>query len=143
MKNYNLFLDDVRRPEDACVPGVRRKDLDIVVTTSLLDLTNTTSDEWVIVRTYDEFELMLNSEGIPEKVSFDHDLHISHIKYFFKETVLSGIIEYTNLTVKTGYHCAQLLVKECKRLNVPLPECYVHSANDVGSSNIQNVLKQF
>ena len=143
MKPFLLFLDDLRRPEDAYAPGVRRKDLGTVETTSLLDLTNTKSDDWVIVRTYEEFGLMLNSEGIPEIVSFDHDLSVEHIKYYFKETVLSGIIEYANLKHKTGWHCAKLLVQKCKELGCPLPQWFVHSANSYGSYNIKEVLENF
>lgn len=143
MKTYNLFLDDVRNPGDAFVPGVRRKDIGTIETKSLLELTNTESSDWVVVRTYEEFAKTLNEFGIPSVVSLDHDLCMEHIKYYFRETVLSGIIEYANLTVRTGYHCAQLLVKECKRLNVQLPKYYVHSANSVGAENIQTVLENF
>lgn len=140
MTQYNLFLDDVRRPEQAHVPGVRRKDIGLIIPVSLLEVSNTSAADWVVVRNYDDFAMMLRNGDMPVMVSFDHDLHREHMEYFFKETVLTGVIEYGNLKNKTGYHCAQLLVKTCKDRGCPLPICYIHSANEYGAANIKKEL---
>jgi len=144
MKPFNLFLDDLRNPSDAFVSGVRRKDLGLVATISLLVLTSTESHDWDIVRSYSEFENAINEYGIPSMVSFDHDLSFEHIQHYFKVTQLTNLIEYGNLSPKsTGYHCAQLLVQKCKEANVALPVWHVHSANSVGAVNIAKVLSDY
>jgi len=146
MKPYRLFLDDMRRPEDAFVPGVRTKDIGIVSTTSLLDLTGTIPVDWVVVRNYDEFEFMLRSAGIPSMVSFDHDLHLEHIRHYFNDTINSGIVEYGNLKNKTGLACAQLLIDMCITNNTEktqFPKWYVHSANEWGGANISTLLNSY
>lgn len=57
--SYNLFLDDMRFPEDAFYYTYN-------------PIYNTY--EWEIVRTYDEFVKIIEEKGIPKKLSFDHDL---------------------------------------------------------------------
>jgi sulfur relay (sulfurtransferase) DsrF/TusC family protein len=60
--SYNLFLDDFREPVD-----------------SFYYLGNPTYNilDWKIVRNYDEFVKMIQENGIPETISFDHDLENS------------------------------------------------------------------
>lgn len=57
--NYNLFLDDFRMPSDAFnyKPNPMYN-----------------NESWVIVRNYDQFIECITKNGIPEIISFDHDL---------------------------------------------------------------------
>ena len=128
--SYNLFLDDVRMPKDAWLYG--RKVITLLEATGIKD--------WIIVRNYDEFTSMIDHNGIPDVVSFDHDLHFEHMRHYFDVVVKTGIVEYSNLKYKTGLACAEYLVRSCHKHNVPLPQCYVHSANEVGRENIKRLL---
>jgi hypothetical protein len=89
-----LYLDDIRTPK---------------------------TKGWDIVRSYDEFVKWIEENGLPDKVSFDHDLG--------------------EAGTKTGYDAAKWLVHYCYSNGLPfLPEYNVHSANPVGKANIESYL---
>ena len=69
---------------------------------------------WIIVRNYREFIYQIFIEGIPEIISFDHDLGIE----------------------LTGYDCAKSLISFCHNYNIIFPNYLVHSMNPIGKSNI-------
>lgn len=115
----NLFLNDFRMPHDA---GDYRPD------------TRYRTENWVVVRSYDEFTKFIKKEGMPSLISFDHDLADEH--YAFKG-------DYDEVKEKTGYHCAKWLVDQCFKKNLPLPECLVHSMNPVGRENISTYLDNY
>lgn len=104
-----LYLDDIRTPK---------------------------SDGWEIVRNYDEFVDWIEKNGLPDEVSFDHDL--STIDYDL--STWTQKIEYTE---KTGYDAAKWLCEYCLENGLPIPSWNVHSANPVGRDNIISVLKGF
>jgi len=97
---YKLYLDDRREPK---------------------------TEGWVIARDYRSFVHVITEGGLPELISFDHDLSDIHIK---KST-------YKEMT---GYDCAKWLVNYCFDKNQDIPEFFVHSANPVGAENIQKFL---
>lgn len=119
---YNLYLDDVRMPGDSF---------------------HYTKDEdylrlpWHIVRSRDEFVSFIYTRGLPEVISFDHDLIIQHQMY------LAHPIPYEKFTTKTGYHCALWLIEHCYQINAPLPEYKCHSFNPAGKENILAVLDDY
>jgi hypothetical protein len=77
------------------------------------DLRPSPDDMWIVIRSYSNFVKCIEERGLPEFISFDHDLGEG----------------------PTGYDCAKWLVdKEC------LVEYTVHSANIVGRSNIIGLL---
>jgi hypothetical protein len=82
--------------------------------------------------------------GIPDLVSFDHDLADGH----YHKNMQEGKLNYDAESFKsddynkTGYHCALWLRNLCYFNLVPLPKWYVHSANPVGTENIVALLKQ-
>jgi hypothetical protein len=120
---YNLFLDDIRNPEDVLVY--------IPKCQYYIDR------EWVIVRSYDEFVNTIIEKGVPQAVSFDHDLADEH--YGMQDN-----IEYGMLTEKTGYHCAQWLIYHCMDNNIELPiVIFIHSMNPVGSQNIISLFNTY
>lgn len=76
---------------------------------------------WDIVRSYDAFVEWIDKNGLPNKVSFDHDLGEEG--------------------TKTGYDCAKWMVDYCIKNHLPyLPEYNIHSANPVGKANIESYL---
>ncbi|WP_341199264.1 cyclic-phosphate processing receiver domain-containing protein [Croceibacter atlanticus] len=106
-----LWLDDLRNPflnDEGTVPK------------------ENTHIEWVL--SYEQFTQWIERFGLPEIISFDHDL----------ADVFSNDREE-----KTGMDCAKWLVDYCLDNNVDLPKYYVHSANPVGSKNINGLLNNF
>ena len=122
---YNLFLDDFRVPADAFNylgnPIYLKKD-------------------WVIVRSYDEFVKYIEENGLPEVISFDHDLADFH--YDVQDHVDQDY--YDLCEEKTGYHCAKWLVNYCIDNKKELPQTImIHSMNVVGSKNIDSLFKSY
>lgn len=93
---YKLFLDDLRNPK---------------------------SNDWVVVRSYDEFVECIKINGCPSHISFDHDLGEG----------------------KTGYDAAKFLV-ELDLDTKCIPNNFnfnVHSANPIGAKNIEMLLDNY
>ena len=128
-----LFLDDIRVPNDAWIYPERVK---------LLEKTDTHNCEWEIVRNYNDFCEFINKYGIPEIVSFDHDLDTSHMEHYFNITSKTGVIEYEKLKIPTGKHCAEYFVDKWKEAGKPKVHVLVHSANRWGQTEIKKVLKE-
>ncbi len=109
---YALYLDDIRKPNsmifDDGIP-------------------------WVVVRSYDQFVKIINGNGMPSFISFDHDISIEH----YSES------DYSKVKEKTGFHCAQFLIEYCEQHNLPLPNYQVHSLNPVGKENIISLLESY
>jgi hypothetical protein len=110
--SYNLFLDDVREPN--------------------LFLNDTRT--WVIVRGYNDFVKIITERGLPEFISFDHDLADEHY---------NQIVDYEKYVEKTGYDCAKWLMEYCIKNNKTLPNYQIHSMNPVGRMNINMVLSTY
>jgi len=134
----NLFLDDQRNPEHAYLH------LDTGVPKVLLvEHSSIHQNDWVIARTYDEFVKYVTVFGLPDVVSFDHDLDEEHIKHYFMVTRDTGVIEYDNFKEKTGKQCAEYLVQEWKKQGKPKQiKTFVHSANRWGQIEIKKVLNE-
>lgn len=80
---------------------------------------------WAIVRSFDEAVLYVKQNGIPEFISFDHDIASEP---------------------ETGYTFAKWLVEQDIDGNYKFPDnfsFYVHSANPVGAKNINMYLAQY
>lgn len=99
MKQKKIYLDDIRNPK---------------------------SDGWTIVRNYDEFVGFIEKNGLPDEISFDHDLG-----------------EDKTLEIKSGYDCAKWLCEYCWGNGLPLPSWNVHSANPVGRDNIIQLIQNY
>lgn len=76
---------------------------------------------FVGVRSYSEFVTFIEQNGLPDFISFDHDLGEE----------------------KTGYDCAKMLVEYCLDRQITLPYFAVHSQNPVGKQNIESLLGNF
>jgi hypothetical protein len=118
---YRLFLDDFREPRDAFF----YKGFPIY------------NDDWTVVRNYLEFVKTIEILGIPEAVSFDHDLADVH----YEKTSFDYDDEYQE---KTGYHCAKWLIDYCINNKKELPTTIlIHSMNVVGSQNIKSLFESY
>lgn len=132
MKNL-LWLDDIRNPfinEEKKVPN-NIHDWNI---------------NWVL--NYEQFVKWIEIFGLPDAISFDHDLADEHYipEYFwdnYKESKKFQKWREQSYQEKTGMDCAKWLVNYCLDNNKKLPEFYVHSANPVGANNIIFLLNNF
>lgn len=110
------------------------------------DLRTPVDKDWVVVRNYEEFvskviELGLNNI---ETMSLDHDLGFSATREYYNNTRENFIINYDNISEKTGYDCAKWLVNhyyDTESKNFPI--VYTHSANPIGSANIMGYINNF
>lgn len=102
--NYAIFLDDIRSPKTSTAPeGL----------------------EWFIARNYAEFFALIEAQGAPSFVSFDHDL---------------GEKE------PTGYDIVKDWAERHMNGSLLFPvklDYRVHSANPVGAENISQFLSNF
>jgi hypothetical protein len=95
---YKLFLDDERDPPEG-------------------------QHDWVIVRSFDQAVSLVESQGFPGFVSFDHDLGVG----------------------KTGMDFARWLVdRDLERHDMPAVFNFVvHSQNPIGKGNIEGLLEDY
>lgn len=92
---------------------------------------------WDYVRNYDEFVKYIETNGIPDVVSFDHDLDFEH---YSKQSN----IPYDKLKEKTGFHCAKWMLNYCLDNNLEIPkEIYIHTMNIVGALNIKSLFTTY
>ncbi len=128
-----LFLDDIRIPKDAI--GLVPSNMNQLYW----------ENDWSIVRNYTEFCDYIQSNGLPEFISFDHDLSDEHYNDLFSnENWIKDDndinLKYDEYKEKTGYECAKWLVDWCLENEKQLPNFIVHSANPVGKKNIESYL---
>jgi hypothetical protein len=131
MEMTKLFLDDVRIPTD-CLTYMQHR---------IGKKSEIYEELWEIVRNYDEFIDFISKNGVPDIVSFDHDLadeHYSPDMYSGQETYNKLYKEFKE---KTGNDCAKWLCQYCLENGIPLPFCIVHSMNPVGTKNIYDTIK--
>lgn len=118
-----LYLDDVRTPAND-LPGY---------------------EPWAVVRNYEQFTDYITKHGIPDFISFDHDLADEHMQDYFAQVNAQGYQSpsYDEYKEKTGLSCAMWLVDYCIENNVAPKKCAVHSHNPIGSTNIQSCINSY
>ncbi len=84
---HRIYLDDVRTPIDK---------------------------DQIVVRNYEEFIQKVTSIGLEniELISLDHDLGDSDMREWYYGVVKNYIINYDNITEKTGYDATKWIVKQ-------------------------------
>jgi hypothetical protein len=95
---YSLYLDDKRNPQ--------------------------TEKDWVIARSFNEAKEIVNTHGVPNYISFDHDLDEDG----------------------TGYDFAKWLVEQDLDGKINLDNNFrynIHSANPIGAKNIDTLLRTY
>lgn len=123
-----LFLDDVRKPSDVTW------------------LSYPEDIEWYIVRNYNEFVEYTISKGVPEYISFDHDLALEHytpMEYWDNYSESKKYQEAQNYKEKTGKDVAEWLCNYCEENNIEFPSYSIHSLNPVGKDNIQKTIATY
>jgi|SRR5579885_3650935 len=120
---YKLFLDDIRNPVQ-CVTYMH----------SRIGVKNPIYLEkgWVICRNFECFKNTILEYGLPEFISFDHDLSDSH----YQEIVEFGFF----VSDDTGYDCARWLIEYCESNGYKIPQFAVHSQNPIGAERIFSLL---
>lgn len=123
-----LFLDDIRQPEHAF--EYTREEIYLKI-------------EWIVVRNYNEFVNHIETNGLPEYISFDHDLADipEHLLTDCEKAKECHDKQVHN--EKTGYECAKWLVDYCIDNGLKCPKYYCHSMNPVGKDNIVGLLRSF
>lgn len=130
-ENYNLYLDDLRFPNES-----------FRYTNNSIYLTH----PWKIVRNYDEFVKIITTKGLPSIISFDHDLADEHYAPEIYWNKYQEWEEKSNFKEKTGYECANWFVTYCLDNNVKyddFPLFYSHSMNPTGREKIISLLRNF
>jgi hypothetical protein len=118
-----LYLDDIRTPKET-LPNAH---------------------PWVVVRNYDSFVEFITSNGIPDLISFDHDLAREHAEDYYAQVFQNGYQnpDYDSYKEKTGLDCAKFLCEYAERMKQEIKTCVVHSHNPVGAQNIMSYINGF
>lgn len=101
--SWKLYLDDIRHPADST---------------------------YIVARTVEEAQLLIEQYGMPIHISFDHDL---------------GVDDTGNL-IPDGYDFTKWLVEMDMKGAITLPKNFtfeVHSKNPVGAENIRVYLNNY
>jgi len=98
-----------------------------------------------VVRSYDDFVEYIETYGVPELISMDHDLDREHTLFFYDNGGFRNPPDpkFENFKFKTGYDCALWLIEYCKGNNLELKKVIVHSHNPIGSKNIYEVISGY
>ena len=96
-QSYKLFIDDERMPVNP--------------------------DEWIIVRTSDEAMNLVQRKGMPDFISFDHDLGGDDTSMKFVHWMIDAYLD--------------------NEIDVQPFEYVVHSQNPIGAQNIKGALTSF
>lgn len=103
MFSYYIFLDDERFPPD------------------------NDGKPWIIVRKFEDFIWQISRLGIPEFISFDHDIQ-----------------DFKDDDERTGYTCAKWLVEYMMNNKIDIYiDYFVHSQNSEGAKNIKGLLNNW
>lgn len=124
---YYLFLDDERKIYD--------------VKWAQLPYDDT---EWLTAKSYGQFVDIVMDLGLPEFVSFDHDLADYHYKIGSMENEASNYggprKEFNYGREKTGLDAAKWLVDYCVSHQLKFPKYIVHSLNEVAGKRIDDYI---
>jgi len=126
MLHYNLFLDDERKPE--YVTWIKLPDV-----------------QWTVVKNYIEFVNVIMKDGLPENISFDHDLAHEHYRasMYNKDRHYNNYYTDGTFKEKTGYDAAKFLANYCLDHDLSLPKYFIHTLNPIGKDNILGILKGY
>lgn len=94
----------------------------------------------VWVKNYDDFVNHIKFKGIPDMISFDHDLGEDIAREKVRMGTSKKQARKQKKEVKSGFDCAKWLVDYCIDNQTPIPHFGVHSANPVGAENIRGLL---
>ena len=125
-----LWLDDQRDPYQYL--NVEKKSKTYLRNKQFYDnlmLKNNLVFVWV--KNFYQFVQYIKKNGVPQFVSFDHDLN--------NRKGGEGVSDFEK-TVNNGLNCAKWLIDYCEKTKSALPKFYVHSANPKYGPQIVNLL---
>jgi hypothetical protein len=125
-----LFLDDERDPIQ-CASYMSRRGIDVRIY----------HENWDIVRSYGEFVNYINTNGLPDLISFDHDL--GDVPELKKTLKFDDYFDKDNDREYNGLDCAKFLIDYCMDNKLLLPKYIVHSYNPTGAENIKGLLDNY
>ena len=123
MKPILLWLDDLRNPV------IWAKDY--------------SGYKIIWVKSYNDFIKYISEHGIPDIISFDHDLDEEHYQMIFNLLKPNFKIPYNKFKEKSGYDCALWLIEYCVKNKLNLPDIKIHSMNPIGRENIKNLFIKY
>ena len=97
----------------------------------------------VWVKNYDDFVEWIEVNGLPEMISFDHDLGEDLAMDLVSNGVNKKVARTIKRDSKSGYDAAKWLVDDSIDNDMDLPMFGVHSANPVGAENIRRLLTNY
>lgn len=133
--SYNLFLDDIRDP---WMVG------DYIYPFEIKALYR--KERWNVVRNYSEFCAFIESNGLPEIISFDHDLadeHYTPQEYWESYEKSKNYQAGKQYKEKTGLDCAKWFIDYIIDGGHELPKMLCHSLNPVGKDNILALFESY
>lgn len=101
------------------------------------------NEEIIWVKNYNEFITWIKENGMPSRISFDHDLADEHYAPEHRYGDYNVWASEQEFKEKTGMDCAKWLVDYCLDNNEQLPIFIAHSANPSGTENIRKILWNF
>jgi hypothetical protein len=122
-----LFLDDWRIPRDCAQYMWQRK-----VNCTIFH------QEWDIVRSHGQFINWIETNCVPDLVSFDYDL--ADVEELKEELPIEEWFSLDENRVWTGLDCAKYLLNYCKENNIKFPDYIIHSVNPDGVEKIKKLL---
>lgn len=129
---YKLFLDDYRVPTD-CINYMHNR---------IGTWNKIYTEEWVVVKDYPSFCRFIKDNGLPDIISFDHDLAEEHYGLeIFDSQELNDF--YLTDHIETGYDCAKWLIEYCQNNNLKMCDYIVYSMNPMGSQNIISLIENY
>jgi len=134
--SYKLFLDDVREPVE-CASYMHKR----IGKANPIYL-----EEWVIARNYDEFVDIITTLGLPDVVSFDHDLADEHYDLEKMNNKEEYSKLYESFQEKTGYDAVKWLVDyhmENFNTRITFPVWLIHTMNPSGYENIKSYILNY
>jgi hypothetical protein len=88
------------------------------------------------VRNFYAFITLVQKKGVPDNISFDHDLADEHHK--------KKVFDYDKCVEKTGYHCAKWLIDYCLYNKMEIPAgIFIHSMNPAGIKNLKSLFDTY
>lgn len=131
-KHYNIFLDDERKPT------LNTKYLRKINGFGALYIIY----PWFVITNFEDFKKMIIENGLPHRISFDHDL--GSVLTNPKEKDLKRKNQKSRIILPSGMDCAKWLIDYCIENNIKLTtEIKVHSANPIGANNIRTLITNF
>ena len=97
----------------------------------------------VWVKNYNDFVDWITKNGLPDMVSFDHDLGEDIAMDLVSKGVNKKKARLQKRESMSGYDAAKWLVNYSIDNDIDLPMFRVHSANPVGAENIRKLLTNY